>query len=143
MKPYIVRTKALLIVIVTAFLFICIVVSACSPIRTKVDLVDKRNNINYSSYRSYDIVPNEQLDLVGLPLDKANLDELITRTVHKQLQGNGFQRNKENPDFLVAYYIVTNTKTDVYYIDNYYSGAGYMPNRSSTRNSNLLMEDLK
>jgi len=113
------------------------VLVACSPIKTRFNYDE---NFDFSSYKSFNIVPNEQIDLVGLSMEKQHLDELITKTINQQLTANGFRSDKNNPDFLVAYYVVTNNKTDVYYLDNYYAGIGYAPNRSSTRDFNRIME---
>ncbi|WP_455207736.1 DUF4136 domain-containing protein [Kaarinaea lacus] len=108
----------------------------CAPIQIKVDY---DQNINFDKYKSYAWIANEQPDIVDISFEKTLLDNLVMDTTDKVLKDRGYARNN-NPDFLITYYLVVNTKTDVYLVENYYSNIGYptQPTTSSTRDYEKL-----
>ena len=112
----------------------------CAPIQIKVDY---NKAINFDNYKSYAWIPNEQLDIVDINFEKQLLDDLVTNTSNNVLNEKGFSVNKENPDFLVSYFLVIDTKTDVYVVENYYSNIQYATpaTTSSTRDYQRLRED--
>lgn len=120
-------------------LFLVIIVIGCAPMPVKID-VDKTYDFNKN--KSYRIIPNEQDDLLNLGLEKTNIDKIVTKTIEEQLATKGYQKSLENPGFFVSYYLVTNAKTDVYFVDQYYTNLGYRstPGRSSTRDSLKFQE---
>lgn len=109
---------------------------SCVPIKTRTDY-DKA--LDYSVYKTYELLPNEQPDLVNLPIGKDEMDKLILKKIQYELTSKGYIENKEEPDLRLSYYIVTNAKTDVYYLNDYYSNIG-VPVRSSTRDSYRIAE---
>ena len=115
-------------------------VSGCSPIQIKVDY---NKNINFDKYQSYSWIPNEQLDIVDINFEKKLLDSLVTNTANNKLKEKGFIVNDEKPDLLMSYFLVVDTKTDVYVVDNYYSNIPYAipPTTSSTRDYQKLREN--
>ena len=108
----------------------------CAPIQIKVDY---DHNTNFDKYKSYAWIANEQPDIVDISFEKTLLDNLVMDTTDKVLKDSGYARNN-NPDFLITYYLVVNTKTDVYLVENYYSNIGYptQPTTSSTRDYEKL-----
>jgi hypothetical protein len=95
--------------------------TGCAPIEVKFDY---NKDTNFDKLRSYAWIKNEQPDIVEIPVQKDVLDRLVMDAADKVLNDNGYFRN-DNPDFLITYYLVINTKTDVYMIENYYSDIGY------------------
>ena len=122
------------VILINLILIMLISFSGCSPMPVKV-LTD--NNFETQNYKAYDIVPNEQVDLVNLELDKNTIDKIVTETIDKQMKAKGYKKSTDNPDILISYYLVTNAKTDVFVLNQYYSNLGYQlpPGRSSTRDS--------
>ncbi|MGD8567881.1 MAG: DUF4136 domain-containing protein [Gammaproteobacteria bacterium] len=113
------------------FIFSLIIfeLSACTPMQVETDY---DHAIDFTRYQQYQWIPNEQPDLVEKNIDKDLLDETITKTVTTELTNKGYSRVSEHPDFLVSYYLVVNTKTDVYYVNEYYAGIGFNPQPSRT-----------
>ena len=124
------------ILLIQAGIFLVTTVISCAPIITYTDY-DK--STNFSTYKTFDLLPNEQPDLVNLPLDKTALDTIILDAMLADLTSKGLIQTKANPDLLLSYYIVTNAKTDIYYVNDYYSTIG-VPARSSTRDSQRINE---
>ena len=112
----------------------------CAPIQIKTDY-DK--TIHFDKYKNYDWIPNEQLDIVDIDFEKQVLDDLVTNTANDALKEKGFSVNKTNPDFLVSYFLVVDTKTDVFIVENYYSNIPYSvpPTTSSTRDYQKVREN--
>ena len=121
------------------FLLILLTVFGCAPVEIKVDY---NKQIHFDIYRTYKWITNEQLDIIDLNIDKQVLDKLVTNTGNKQLDQKGFSIDNESPDFLVSYYLVIGTKTDVYIAENYYSNIPYkLPSTtSSTRDYQRIRE---
>lgn len=117
-----------------------LLVSGCTPIQIKVDY---NKDINFDKFQSYSWIPNEQLDIVDINFDKKLLDGLVTNTADDALKAKGFTVNDHKPDLLISYYLVVDTKTDVYVVDNYYSNIPYAipPTTSSTRDYQRLREN--
>ena len=122
------------------FFLVFLTVSGCAPMEIKVDY---NKQINFDIYRTYKWIANEQLDIVDLNIDKQVLDKLVTNTGNKQLDQKGFSIDNESPDFLVSYYLVIGTKTDVYIAENYYSNIPYKvpATTSSTRDYQRIREN--
>jgi len=117
-----------------------VIALGCAPIQIKVDY-DK--NINFDKYKSYSWIPNEQLGIVDINFEKQVLDELITNTANSVLQQKGFSIDRDKAKFLVSYFLVIDTKTDVYVVENYYSNIPYTTpaTTSSTRDYQKLREN--
>ena len=100
------------------------------------------SSYDFKSQKSYFIVPNTQDDLVDLPLDKAVIDQLITDSIDSNLTSKGYRKISENPQLLVSYYLVPNTRTDVYVVNKYYTELGFsmIPGQSSTRDHMKFQE---
>ncbi|MGD8560153.1 MAG: DUF4136 domain-containing protein [Gammaproteobacteria bacterium] len=115
----------------------CLAFAGCAPITVKTDY---NKSVDFNRYKQYQWIPNEQPGLVETDTDKLMLDETVSNTVERELETNGYVQNNTNPDFLVSYYFVVNAKTDVYFVNNYYTGLGYRaePGRSSTRDSEKI-----
>ena len=134
----VVFTKYFIFFSITCFLvLICF---GCAPIEIKVDY---NKEVNFDKYKSYDWIANEQLDIVDINFKKEVLDELVTNTANKALRKSGFSFVKESPDYLISYFLVVDTKTDVFVVENYYSNIPYaVPSTtSSTRDYQRLREN--
>ena len=108
---------------------LCFLVAACAPIQVKTDY---DRSANFGKFKQYQWIPNEQPDLVEISIDKTVLDKTVYDTVTHELAGKGYTTVAENPDFLVTYYLVINAKTDVYFVNQYYTAIGLVPEPSRT-----------
>lgn len=117
-----------------------LLLSGCAPIQIKVDY---NKDINFDKFQSYSWIPNEQLDIVDINFEKKLLDELVTNTANNALKEKGFIVNNNSPELLISYFLVVDTKTDVYVVENYYSNNPYAipPTTSSTRDYQRLREN--
>ena len=105
--------------------------SACTTLNTHVEY-DKA--ADFTAQKSYLLVPNDQQDLITLSQNKDKIDQLITREVNKKLQSKGYTLVDDNPDFLVSYYLVVETKTETLFLsDSGLSGRQKMPTQDHRR----------
>jgi hypothetical protein len=110
---------------------------SCAPIQVKFEY---NKDINFETYKSYAWIKNEQPDIVDINFEKDVLDKVVIDAADTELKSRGYSLNTEKADFLVSYFLVVNTKTDVYAVENYYSNIGYAtsPTTSSTRDFEKL-----
>ena len=119
-------------------LLVFVIIASCAPIPV---VVNHERSFDLTKHKTYNLIKNEQDDLVNLGMDKSIIDSIVTETLVSELDTKGFQKSSTDPELLVSYYLVTNAKTDFYVLNDYYSHLGYQPpNRSSTRDSFHLQE---
>lgn len=113
---------------------IFLIQTGCSTMEVAVDY---DNTYSFKGQNTYDLLPNEQEDLLNLGLDKETTDRIITTTINQLLADKGYRKSTGSPKLLVAYFLVTNAKTDTVFVNQYYGELGYNPppGRSSTRDS--------
>ena len=113
--------------------------AGCAPMPVKI-ISDR--SFDFKNQKSYFIVPNTQEDLVNLPLEKTVIDQLITESIDSNLASKGYSKLSDNPQLLVSYYLVPNTRTDVFVVNKYYTELGFsmIPGQSSTRDHMKFQE---
>jgi len=94
----------------------------CAPIQVKVDY---NRDVLFDKYTSYAWIDNAQSDIVENNFEKAVLDKLVMHAANEEFSNKGYSVANDSADFLVSYFLVVNTKTDVYVVENYYSNIGY------------------
>ena len=120
-------------------LLMIVYLAGCAPMPVKVNA---EKSYDIATKKSYFIIPNTQDELFKLPLEKTVIDRIITETIDLQLGSKGYEKLSDSPDMLISYYLVSNTKTDVFVLNKYYGVLGYRlpPGRSSTRDSLRIQE---
>lgn len=136
--PGIFGNKTIAPFIIIVFL-LCQVLAGCAPAPVKV-IADTSYDFKHKT--SYFVVPNTQVDLVNLPLEKSTIDRLITESIDSNLASKGYKKVSDNSQLLISYYLVTNTRTDTYVVNKYYSELGFsmIPGQSSTRDHMKFQE---
>lgn len=130
-KKHCSRVLALLLIGLSAYL------ASCAPIQVKTDY---DHSIDFSKLQHYRWIPNEQPDLVDIGMDKVHLDQTVKDVITGKLNAKGYVPVSDNADFLVSYYLVINAKTDVFFVNQYYTGIGLVPesSRTSARDSQKI-----
>ena len=116
-----------------------VVATGCAPMSSGVE---QEADFNFEKHKTYNIVSNTQEDLINLPLKKAKIDRVVTKTIDDRLSEKGYSITSDKPEMLVSYYLVTNAKTDTFVVNQYYTNMGFRqpPGRSSTRDSQNFQE---
>ena len=102
---------------------------------------DFKHDTNFTALKTYAWITNDQIEGVDFNhLAKNALDSAVVETVDEELRSKGFPISAGNPDFLVSYFLVTQSKKDVYTQGNPNLDLGYQSKGSSTRDHQQIRE---
>ncbi|PPK88908.1 uncharacterized protein DUF4136 [Neolewinella xylanilytica] len=92
---------------ITLFVFALFVVS-CGPQVTTA----QPTNADLSKYRTFAYLPNADIEMQDSNLDQEQVNQRIIETVNTQMQQEGYQMDRDNPDLLVLISVKRNQEVE-------------------------------
>ena len=88
--------------------FLALFAVSCSPQVTTAQPTDA----DLTSYSSFAYLPNADIEMDNADMDKDEVNQRIIETVNTQMQQEGYQLDRDNPDLLVLISVKKNMETE-------------------------------